>query len=123
MHPLTLEQSQAELDGVAAGNLSDGQGLAGLLLAAANAAGLSPASPPVVKNGPKGIGAILLCHGGHVVLEAIPEAGLCFVDVAGIGLVHAQRGLDVVARRLGARHIRMDTRRRGSVTPAPGPEA
>lgn len=121
--PLTLEQSLAELEGVPAGNLRDNQGLAGLLLAAANAAGLSPANPPLVKSGPGAIGAMLLCHGGHVVLEAIPEAGLCFVDVAGIGVIHAQRGLDVIARRLGARHIRTESKRRGSPAPATTSEA
>jgi S-adenosylmethionine/arginine decarboxylase-like enzyme len=121
--PLTLEQSLAELDGIPAGNLRDNQGLAGLLLAAANAAGLAAANPPLVKIGPGAIGAVLLCHGGHVVLEAIPEAGLCFVDVAGLGVVHAQRGLDVIARRLGARHIRTESKRRGSTTPATTSEA
>ncbi|HUL49560.1 MAG TPA: S-adenosylmethionine decarboxylase [Gemmatimonadales bacterium] len=121
--PLTLEQSQAELDGITALSLRDAQGLAGLLLAAANAAGLSAANPPLVQIGPEGTGAILLCHGGHVVLEGVPDAGLCFVDVAGIGVINAQRGLDVIARRLGARHIRVESRRRGSTPAATRSEA
>jgi len=121
--PLTLEQSLAELDGVPAVHLRDSQGLAGLLVAAANAAGLSAANPPLVTIGPRGTGAMLLCQGGHVVLEAVPDAGLCFVDVAGIGVVNAQRGLDVIARRLGARHIHMESKRRGSVPAATASEA
>lgn len=116
MPTVSLDQLSADLDGIPADRLSDVQGLAGLLLAAANAAGLNPASPPAVKIGPRGIGAVLLCHGGHVLLHAVPEAGVCFVDVAGMGGVHPQRGLDVVTRRFGARQIRIENRRRGPLT-------
>ncbi|PYO62179.1 MAG: hypothetical protein DMD49_07200 [Gemmatimonadetes bacterium] len=116
MPSVSLEQLSADLDGIPADRLNDVQGLTGLLLAAANAAGLNPASPPAVKVGPRGVGAVLLCHGGHVLLHAVPDAGVCFVDVAGVGGVHAQRGLDVVTRRLGARQIRIDNRRRGPHT-------
>ena len=49
-------------------------------------------------------------------LHAVPEAGVCFVDVAGMGGVHPQRGLDVVTRRFGARQIRIENRRRGPLT-------
>jgi S-adenosylmethionine/arginine decarboxylase-like enzyme len=120
---VTLEQLAADLDGIPANRLADVQELAGLLLAAANAAGLNPASPPVVKIHPRGVGAVLLCHGGHVLLQAVPEAGICFVDVAGIGSVQPQRGLDVVTRRFGARQLRIDHRRRGPATqPTPSSE-
>ncbi len=117
-----FEHAFADLGGVPANRLSDAQGLAGLLLAAANAAGLNPAHPPVVKSGPRGVAAALLCHGGHVALHAIPEDGLCFADVAGIGAVNPQRALEVIVKRLGAREVRTDTRRRGPVTPATNPE-
>ena len=109
----TLDALAADLDGIPASRLSDPQELSGLLLAAANAAGLNPASPPVVKIQPQVVGAVLLCHGGHVLLHAVPEAGVCFVDVAGMGRVHPQQGLDVVTRRFGARQVRIDHRRRG----------
>jgi S-adenosylmethionine/arginine decarboxylase-like enzyme len=85
--------------------------------------GLSPAAPPVVKAGPKGVAALLLCHGGHVALHALPEEGLCFADIAGLGTVHPQRGLEIIVRRLGAREVRTDQRRRGPVTHANHPEA
>jgi len=87
----------------------------GLLLAAANAAGLNPVTPPAVTAGPKGVGVALLCHGGHITLHAAPDDGLCFVDVAGLGSTHPQRGLDVIIKRLGAREGRTDVRRRGPV--------
>src|SRR5438445_195812 len=125
-HPLpvvTFEHVLADLGGIPANRLTDPQGLAGLLLAAANAAGLNPASPPVVKTGPRGVSAALLCHGGLVALQGLPEAGLCFADVAGLGGALPQRGLDVIVKRLGAREVRTDARRRGPVTQTTPPEA
>jgi S-adenosylmethionine/arginine decarboxylase-like enzyme len=117
----TFQHAVADLGGIPASRLSDVSELAGLLLAAANAAGLNPANPPVVKTGPRGVSAALLCHGGHVALHGLPEAGLCFADVAGSGTL-SQRGLEVIIKRLGAREVRTDTRRRGPVTPAIHPE-
>jgi len=119
---VTFEHLFADLGGVPANRLSDAQGLAGLLLAAANAAGLNPANPPIVKTGPRGVSAALVCHGGHVAVHGVPEAGLCFADVAGLGGVLPQRGLEVIIKRLGAREVRTDGRRRGPVTPAIHPE-
>ena len=120
---MTFEHAFADLGGVPATRLTDIQSLTGLLLAAANAAGLNPAAAPVVTVGPRGLAAALVCHGGHVALHALPEEGLCFADVAGPGAKHPQRGLEIIIKRLGAREVRSDTRRRGSVTPATNPEA
>ena len=117
-----LEHGVADLGGIPEQRLSDTAGLAGLLLAAANAAGLDPASAPLVKQGPRGVAAFLPCHSGFVALHAVPDEGLCFVDVAGLGPVHPQRGLDIVAKRLGARALRTDARRRGAVTQPIEPE-
>jgi len=112
----------ADLGGVAPERLSDPQSLAGLLLAAANAAGLNPVTPPAVTAGPMGVGVALICHGGHITLHAAPAEGLCFVDVAGLGGTHPQRGLDVIIKRLGAREVRSDARRRGPVIGTLDPE-
>src|SRR5439155_26449599 len=119
---VTFEHAFADLGGIPANRLTDAQGLAGVLLAAANAAGLSPANPPVVKIGPKGVSAALVCHGGHVALHGVPDVGLCFVDVAGLGGALPQRGLEVIIKRFGAREVRTDARRRGPVTQAIHPE-
>src|SRR2546421_9720333 len=67
------------------------------LLAAANAAGLNPANPPVVTLGPRGVSAALVCHGGHVAMHGLPEAGPCFADPAG-----GSRGRE--STRLDSRH-------------------
>jgi len=113
--PLTFGHVFADLGGVAPERLGDPQGLVGLLLAAANAAGLNPVTPPAVTAGPQGVDVALLCHGGHITLHAAPLEGLCFVDVAGLGTTHPQRGLDVIIKRLSAREVRSDARRRGPV--------
>ncbi len=68
-----------------------------------------------VAAGPKGVSVALLCEGGHITLHAAPDEGLCFVDVAGLGGTNPQRGLDVIIKRLGAREVRSDARRRGPV--------
>jgi S-adenosylmethionine/arginine decarboxylase-like enzyme len=112
---VNFEHVFADLRGIPAGRLEP-QALSGLLLSAANAAGLNPAGPPMVQAGPLGVAAVLACHGGHVALHAVPDEGLCFADVAGAGAAHPQRGLDVVIKRLGAREVRSDARRRGLVT-------
>ena len=119
---MTFEHVFADLGGIPANRLTDPQGLAGLLLAAANAAGLNPANPPVVTLGPRGVSAALVCHGGHVAIHSLPEAGLCFADVGGVSGALPQRGLDVIIKRLGAREVRTDARRRGPVTQAIHPE-
>ncbi len=99
----------ADLGGIAPARLADSQGLAGLLLAA-------------VTSGPQGVGVALLCHGGHITMHATPDDGLCFVDVAGLGGTHPQRGLDVIIKRLGAREVRTDALRRGPVIGTLNPE-
>lgn len=115
---MTFEHVFADLGGIPAPRLADRQGIAGLLLAAANAAGLNPAGAPLVEFGPRGLSAALVCHGGHVALHAVPEVGLCFADLAGLDGALPQRGLEVIIKRFGARQVRTDARRRGPVTHA-----
>lgn len=119
---MKFDQVFADLGGVAPERLGDPQGLAGLLLAAANAAGLNPVAPPTITAGPTGVGVALMCQGGHIVLHAVADEGLCFADVAGVGGTHPQRGLDVIIKRLGAREVRTDARRRGPVIGTLDPE-
>jgi len=67
---------------------------------------------------PQGLAGLLL----HVAMHGVPEAGLCFADLAGVGGALPQRGLEVIIKRLGAREVRTDARRRGPVTQAIHPE-
>lgn len=106
----------ADLSGIPGDRLGDPQALSGLLLAAANAAGLNPADPPVVKSGTTGTTALLICRGGHVALHAVPADGVCYADIAGLGgegsggAIQPSRGLEVIVKRLGARGVRSASR-------------
>jgi S-adenosylmethionine/arginine decarboxylase-like enzyme len=122
MPPVKFDSVFADLGGIPADRLSDAQGLTGLLLAAANAAGLNAVMPPLVTTGPKGVGVALMCQGGHIALHALPNEGICFADVAGLDGTHPRRGLDVIVKRLGAREVRTDARRRGPVIQPMDPE-
>ena len=44
----------------------------------------------------------LLCREGHVILHAVATEGICLIDLAGRPGVQLDRGLEVIARRLGA---------------------
>jgi S-adenosylmethionine/arginine decarboxylase-like enzyme len=112
---VTCEHAFADLEGVAPSRLSDAQTLGPLLLAAANAAGLHPASAPLAQAGSGSVVALLPCHGGHVAIHTLPDAGLCFADVLSVGRGHPQRAVEVIVRRLAAREARTDARHRGPV--------
>lgn len=90
------------LSGIPGARLTDQTGLSAVVIAAASAAGLPPHGPPVARAGPRGVVIGLLCHGGHVVLHTVPEAGLCLVDTVAPTAEGAARSLEVIARRLGA---------------------
>ena len=87
---------------VPGGKLADTAGLPALALAAAGAMGLSTFAPPLTRSGPRGVVVGLLCHGGHIVLHAIPEQSLCIVDILAFAPSSAERGVDVIAKRLTA---------------------
>jgi S-adenosylmethionine decarboxylase len=112
---MTCAHVIADLSGIAAQRLSDPRDLGALALAAANAAGLNPAAPPVLQSGPDGTTAVLACRGGHVTLHALPDLGVCFADLAALTVANPQRGLEVIIRRLAATSVRTDVRRRGAV--------
>jgi hypothetical protein len=43
----------------------------------------------------------LLGHGGHIVLHATPDTGRCLVDILAPAPGLPERGVEVLARRLG----------------------
>ena len=63
-----------------------------VVVAAAGAVGLTALGPPVVREGPRGISVGMLCQNGHVVLHAMPEEGICLVDVVAREPADASRG-------------------------------
>jgi S-adenosylmethionine/arginine decarboxylase-like enzyme len=98
----------AELTGLSSARLADEASLAAVAIAAAGAVGLSAYGPPVVRSGPSGVAIGLLCRSGHIVLHSLPADGLCLVDVVAQAPASAQRGVDVIARRLGVEARRLD---------------
>jgi S-adenosylmethionine/arginine decarboxylase-like enzyme len=91
-----------ELTDVHSPRLSDGDGLASMVVAAAGAVGMFALGPPQVRAGPRGIAVGMLCRDGHIVLHCVPEEGICFVDIVARAPADVTRGLEVIARRLTA---------------------
>lgn len=83
--------------------LGDPDALAAVLVAAAGAMGLAALGPPVVRRGPRGWAASLIGDDGHIVLHTSPDQGRCLINVVARTSAAAERGGEVIARRLGAR--------------------
>jgi hypothetical protein len=92
------------LTGITSSRLADPESLSAVAIAAAAAVGMSPFGPPVVRSGPRGTATSLLCHGGHVILHVIPDQSLCIVDILAMSPGSADRGVDVIAKRLRLVH-------------------
>ncbi|HLA91652.1 MAG TPA: S-adenosylmethionine decarboxylase [Gemmatimonadaceae bacterium] len=110
--PPPLVHRTADFRGVTSPLLRDGAALAGLLLSAAGAAGLSTAQPPVVHALPRdGLAVVLLLDLGHVVVHTMPARELLLVDLLVPAGRDPQKAVDVFTRKLGtdaARSGRLD---------------
>lgn len=91
-----------ELVSLSSTRLADPSALSAVVVAAAGAVGMSAHGPPVVQAGPAGIAVGMLCRDGHIVLHTAPDEGLCFLDVAARAPADVGKGVEVIARRLGA---------------------
>jgi S-adenosylmethionine decarboxylase len=112
-HP-SIAHISADLSGVGTGPLRDERLLSGLLIAAAGAAGLNAAGPPIVRAAPSGgISALLLLDPCHVSIHSLPERGLALVDVLAADAAGAAKALDVFVRRLVPTAVTSETRMRG----------
>jgi S-adenosylmethionine/arginine decarboxylase-like enzyme len=98
----SFNQSIMELTELVSTRLTDVDGLSSVVVAAAGAVGLTTLGPPVVRSGTQSISVGLLCQNGHIVIHAIPEEGICLVDVVAREPSDASRGSEVIARRFGA---------------------
>jgi S-adenosylmethionine/arginine decarboxylase-like enzyme len=99
--PAAYSQLLTEFVGLQPSVLSDSDTLGAVLVAAAGAMGVAALGPPVVRRGTRGFAAALICGEGHVVLHTIPDDGSCLVDIVARGGAAVDKGLDVIARRLG----------------------
>lgn len=104
----------ADLVGVRPAQLRDAPLLSGLMIAAASAAGMSPAGAPLVRQLPHdGVTGIVLLEGCHMLVHTFPERELLLLDVLTPPTQDGRKALDVFARRLTPREIRSDQRERG----------
>jgi S-adenosylmethionine/arginine decarboxylase-like enzyme len=91
-----------ELTSLPGARLADAHGLSAMIVAAAGAVGMPTLGPPVVRDGPGGVVIALLCREGHIVLHTAPSEGLCVVDIVARAPADVGKGVEVIARRLGA---------------------
>lgn len=106
----------ADFTGVSPALLRDRAVIAGLLVAAASAAGLSTAAPPVVRaHGNDGVTAALWLGGGigHAIAHTAPERGLLLLELLVPASVDSERAIDVFVRRLDAKNVRRARSLRG----------
>ena len=104
----------ADFSGVPAATLRDADVLAGLIVAAAGAAGFASLGAPVVRQLPdEGSTALLLLDGCHIALHGFPDRGLLLLDVLARVERDARKAVDVFARRLAPATLRLEVRTRG----------
>src|SRR5438067_10886186 len=91
----------AELHGVPAKQLEDSDALAGLLIAAAGAAGFNALGVPATRKRPSGACDVaLLLDEAHLVVHALPERGLLVIDPFAPASHDLGKALHVPTRRL-----------------------
>jgi S-adenosylmethionine/arginine decarboxylase-like enzyme len=104
----------AEFIGVPAAQLRDGALLAGLLIAAASAAGFGTIGVPTVRQHPDGgISAALLLDAAHIVIHSMPARQTLLFDAVTPAAHDCRKAVEVLSRRLTTRDIKTVTRGRG----------
>lgn len=91
-----------ELASLPGGLLSDTAALSAIVVAAAGAVGMPALGPPAVREGSGTVVVAMLCREGHIVIHASAPEGLCFVDITARAPADVNRGMEVIARRLGS---------------------
>lgn len=89
-----------ELTGIAPARLHDAEALAGLLVAAAGAAGLATDGAPLLRESQRGLSVCLLCRDGHIVMHTLADQGYCLVDLVTRSADGVTKGAEVIGRRL-----------------------
>jgi S-adenosylmethionine/arginine decarboxylase-like enzyme len=104
----------ADLSGVSPEQLGDADMLAGLLIAAAGAAGFNSLGVPSARKRPNGASGIaLLLDEAHLVVHALPDQGLLVLDLFAPASHDLSKALDVFTRRLNPTKTQVDSRKRG----------
>ena len=94
--------------------LRDGALLAGLLIAAASAAGFGTIGVPTVRaQSDGGISASLLLDSAHIVIHSMPTRQTLLFDIVTPAAHDFRKAVEVLSRRLTTRDIKTVTRGRG----------
>jgi S-adenosylmethionine/arginine decarboxylase-like enzyme len=111
---LAHSRLSADLTGLPADQLRDPDTLAGLLIAAAGAAGFNSLGVPTVRRRPDGAcDLVLLLEEAHLVVHALPDRGLLVLDLFAPASHDLSKALDVFTRRLNPTKVHTDSRKRG----------
>ena len=105
----------ADFVGVPQAQLTDGPLIAGLLIAAASAAGFGCVGTPLVRQAPdESVSGVLLLEGCcRMTVQTLPGRQALLFDLLSPATHDGRKALDVFARRVTAREIRSDQRLRG----------
>ncbi len=99
---LPLIHRIAHFRGVASPIVRDGGALAGLVLSAAGAAGLTSIEAPIVRALPRdGLAVVLLLDLGHIAVHTIPDREIAVVDLLVAAGRDPRTAVDVFARKFG----------------------
>ena len=102
-----LVQRVADFRGVRSPLLRDGSSLAGLVLSAAGAAGLTTTEAPQVRTLPRdGLAVLLFLDAGHMAVHTFPERELVVLDLLVAAGRDPQKAVDVFARKFGVSEAR-----------------
>jgi S-adenosylmethionine decarboxylase len=109
--PAAFSHLTADLSGIRAEHLRDRMLVAGLVVAAAAGAGLSPVSTPAVhERADGGFTLVLLLDPGHLVLHTLPDRERLIISVLSPAGLDPGKALDVFVRRLAPREVHTDKR-------------
>jgi S-adenosylmethionine/arginine decarboxylase-like enzyme len=100
--PPSFNHQTLELAALPGGLLADPAALSAIVVAAAGAVGMPAHDPPMVRQGSGTTVVAMLCREGHIVIHTAAAEGLCFVDIAARSPANVGKGMEVIARRLGA---------------------
>ena len=105
----------ADFAGLSPAQLRDASLVAGLMIAAAGAAGFSADGAPMVRILPQDALAALLTidRGCHVAVHTFPDRGLLLLDVLAPATLDARKALDVFVRRLPGARVHCEQLARG----------
>jgi S-adenosylmethionine/arginine decarboxylase-like enzyme len=112
--PSEIVHLTADFIGASPQQLGDQSLISGILVSAAGASGMKASGPPTVIVHPDGgLSVILPLDGCHMSVHTMPSRELAILDVIALPPHDPRQALDVIARRITAKTVRAEQRKRG----------